>query len=488
MKSELFERAVYQNQTEVLFMGNPLIEAVPSIGDPLEYAGKLMVVMPYQESDRQLSRMERLNKLPYIKQLHVPCACDTEIAMNIERCLRWGYYGRNPMPLSVIQNVIEENGIPVTDMLRRVLRSYKQPAYGFPVFGISGVGKTCSIMNVLTLYPQVIVHTEYRGVPFLLHQLVWLKVDCPQDGSTKGLCQRILQEMDRILGSHFSTQHSFNRISKEVLLGDLRSAIDSCSLGILVIDDVQNLCNVKNQVSTELLNFLVSLVNTAEVPIVMVGAPKFTTILQSEFQQAKRVTGEGEVHMDLLKQGTKEWDRYMKALWHYQYTRKKVELTDAIANAFYEETVGNQFLLAILYKLVQDQAIIDETEIFDVDTIHKAADIRLGLTKQQRQDMREGRDVDLSLYEHLWRAPAVPEELTAQKQPLQQDDLLQSFVPNLASVFGISMQDARKAARQAMAALPEEKEPAKLMLFAAKLLEQSGTDGGNSGKDPGNGQ
>ena len=164
-----------------------------------------------------------------------------------------------------------------------------------------------------------------------------------------------------------------------------------------------------------------------------------------------------------------------------------MELTDAIANAFYEETVGNQFLLAILYKLVQDQAIIDETETFDVNTIHKVADIRLGLTKQQRQDMREGRDVDLSLYEHLWRAPAVPEELTAQKQP-SQEDLLQSFVPNLASVFGISMQDARKVARQAAAALPEEKEPAKLMLFAAKLLEQSGTDGGSSEKDPGNGQ
>ena len=46
----------------------------------------------------------------------------------------------------------------------------------------------------------------------------------------------------------------------------------------------------------------------------------------------------------------------MKALWHYQYARKKgVNFTDAIANAFYEETVGNQFLLAILYKLVQDQ-------------------------------------------------------------------------------------------------------------------------------------
>ena len=473
MKNEIFENAVYQSPTEVLFIGNPLIEAIPSIGDPLEYAAQLMVIMPYQESDRNLNRMERLNKLPYIKQLHVPCTCDTEIAMNVDRCLRWGYYGRNPMPLSVIQQAITENGIPFDDRLRRVFRSYKQPAYGFPVFGISGVGKTCSVMNVLTLYPQVIVHTNYRGVPFDLHQLVWLKVDCPQDGSTKGLCQRILQEMDRILGSHFSEQHSFNRISKEVLLGDLRSAIDSCSLGILVIDDVQNLCSVRDQVSTELLNFLVSLVNTAEVPIVMVGAPKFTTILQSEFQQAKRVTGEGEVHMDLLKQGSKEWNRYIRALWHYQYTRKKVELTAALSDAFYEETVGNQFLLAILYKLVQDYAIISKTETFDAETVHRTADLRLGLTKQQRKDMREGRDVDLTLYEHLWRAPAIPKEMNPQEQ-MPKDDPLQSLISNLVTVFGVSMQDARKAARSVAAAFPDEKDPAKLLLYAAELLDKSG--------------
>ena len=46
MKNEIFENAVYQSPTEVLFMGNPLIEAIPSIGDPLEYAAQLMVIMP----------------------------------------------------------------------------------------------------------------------------------------------------------------------------------------------------------------------------------------------------------------------------------------------------------------------------------------------------------------------------------------------------------------------------------------------------------
>lgn len=175
----------------------------------------------------------------------------------------------------------------------------------------------------------------------------------------------------------------------------------------------------------------------------------------------------------LLKQGSKEWNRYIRALWHYQYTRKKVELTAALSDAFYEETVGNQFLLAILYKLVQDYAIISKTETFDAETVHRTADLRLGLTKQQRKDMREGRDVDLTLYEHLWRAPAIPEEMNPQEQ-MPKDDPLQSLISNLVTVFGVSMQDARKAARSVAAAFPDEKDPAKLLLYAAELLDKSG--------------
>ena len=151
--------------------------------------------------------------------------------------------------------------------------------------------------------------------------------------------------------------------------------------------------------------------------------------------------------MDLLKQGSKEWNRYIRALWHYQYTRKKVELTAALSDAFYEETVGNQFLLAILYKLVQDYAIISKTETFDAVTVHSTADLRLGLTKQRRKDMREGRDVDLTLYEHLWRAPAIPEEMNPQEQmPKDDPDAKPHFKPRYR--LWRQHRDARKAARR----------------------------------------
>ena len=473
MNRNLFEKAVYRKESELLFMGNPLIEAVPFLGDPLEYGPKLLVRMPYSEDERKLSRLERLNKLQYIKQLHVPSTIDTEIAMNIDRCLHWGYYGRNPMPMSVVQSAVEEAGIPFDDSLKKIYRSYKQPTYGFPVFGVSGVGKTCSVMNVLTNYPQVIVHTNYRNQPFLLNQLVWLKVDCPPDGTTKGLCHQILQEMDEVLGTTFSTQHPYNRISKDVMLGDLSKAIRSCCLGLLVIDDVQVLCNTKDQVSKETLNFLLSLVNNADIPIVMIGAPKFISIIQSEFQQAKRVTGEGEVHMELLKKESGDWNRFMKGLWRYQYTQKTVPLDEAMADAFYEETVGNQFLLAILYKLVQDYAIINLQEAFTPETVHKVADYKLGLTKKQREDMKSGKDVELQEFEKLWNPPTLPPEVLVQSRKEPQTDFIQDLTSKLVSEQQLSVQEARTVARQVRAALPVERDPNTLYLYALELIRKS---------------
>ena len=472
MNKGLFEKANYQKLSELAFMGNPLIEALPFLGEPQDYASRLLVCMPYSEDDRKLSMTKRLNKLQYIKQLHVPSTIDTEIAMNIDRCLHWGYYGRNPMPMSVVQSAVEEAGIPFDDSLKKLYRSYKQPTYGFPVFGISGVGKTCSVMNVLTNYPQVIVHYNYRGCPFLMHQLVWLKVDCPPDGTIKGLCQRILQGIDKVLGTTFSTQRSFNRISKDVMLGDLSRAIDSCAMGLLVIDDVQTLCNTKDQVSREMLNFLLSLVNNADIPVIMVGAPKFIAIIKSEFQQAKRVTGEGEVHMDLLKKGSRDWTRFMSALWRYQYTRTPVPLDDAMADVIYEETVGNQFLMAILYKLVQDYAIINRDETFTPETVHMVADYKLGLTKKQREDMRKGLDVELREFEELWNTPAVTPEVP-ESSPEQHGNNTQDLAARLMSEKQLSMQAAKVIARQVRAALPTEKDPDKLYLYALDLYQHS---------------
>ena len=54
----------------------------------------------------------------------------------------------------------------------------------FTLMGFSGIGKSTAIEKILLLYPQVLLHEN----PVNRLQVVWLKLNCPHDGSLKTLC------------------------------------------------------------------------------------------------------------------------------------------------------------------------------------------------------------------------------------------------------------------------------------------------------------
>jgi hypothetical protein len=92
------------------------------------------------------------------------------------------------------------------------------------------------------------------------------------------------------------------------------------------------------------------------------------------------------------------WNVFLEAMWPYQYTRDEVPLTEELRHAFYEETHGLAFLAVILYKLVQEDAIILGRETFGVLDVHRVADESLGLTKPMRDALRSGKELDLQKY------------------------------------------------------------------------------------------
>ena len=56
----------------------------------------------------------------------------------------------------------------------------KSTALSYSLIGCSGSGKSTTLQRILNLYPQVIYHEKYNFT-----QLVYLKIDCPHDGSLK---------------------------------------------------------------------------------------------------------------------------------------------------------------------------------------------------------------------------------------------------------------------------------------------------------------
>src|SRR5690625_5598051 len=69
------------------------------------------------------------------------------------------------------------------------------------------------------MYPQVIKHEAYEGQPFNHTQIVWLKIDCPYDGSLSTLCKSFFKAIDDLLGTRYLEKYGYmNRITSTMLL------------------------------------------------------------------------------------------------------------------------------------------------------------------------------------------------------------------------------------------------------------------------------
>lgn len=220
-----------------------------------------------------------------------------------------------------------------------VLRGMKSAASGFTIIGVSGVGKSTAVEKILSLYPQRIVHTRYRETPLAFTQLVWLKLDCPHDGSLKQLCYQFFYSLDLAAGTDYFQQYTKGRYSLDMLLIIMTQLVRQFQIGILVIDEIQHLSEAKGGGSDKMLNFFVTLVNTIGLPVVMIGTTKAMSILQGEFRQARRGSGQGDLIWDRMKNDA-AWQVFVKSMWRYQWTKDHVPYSDEMVNMLYDESQG----------------------------------------------------------------------------------------------------------------------------------------------------
>ncbi len=129
----------------------------------------------------------------------------------------------------------------------------------------SGLGKSTNLANILELYPQVIIHPQHS-----VTQIVWLKVDCPHAGSLKGLCTDIFLGIDRLLGTNNFKKFGSKGNSEDYMLAQVAQLAHTYHLGLLVIDEMQNLANARRG-RDDLLNFLVKMDNIISIPVIRVG-------------------------------------------------------------------------------------------------------------------------------------------------------------------------------------------------------------------------
>lgn len=366
-----------------------MIEALPEIwaGDTVEEM--LSEEAPHHDGERMLDTRYRMHCIQRLFHYFQPLEQHIDIEQRISRSIRQGYLNRNPCTKEYAR--ILADGYEALSGRRgyQFIQGFRPNASGFTIIGMSGVGKSTAVEKILSLYPQCINHDSYQGRPLVLTQIVWLKLDCSHDGSIKGLCFQFFEAIDRAMGTDYFPRYTKSRYTVDVLMVLMTQLVNLYQIGILVIDEIQHLSLAKGGGSEKMLNFFVTLVNTIGIPVVMIGTTKAMSILQSEFRQARRGSGQGDLLWDRM-QNDLSWEIFVTSMWKHQWTRSKIPLTEEMRNILYEESQGIIDIAVKLYAMVQIKAITVGSDSFSARDFHAAAAEKLGLVKPMLDALRTG--------------------------------------------------------------------------------------------------
>jgi len=398
------EHASYMTQIIPEFAGNPLIEPLPPIWS-LEQVTELLSHYPeYSEEYRNLPAEIRLHMLDNAREFFIPQGIHLEIHISISNMLRRGYLLRNPLERGFWRKVNDKLDALKECPPKRLFLQAK--ARGFCIVGIGGIGKSTTVENILSLYPQVIIHTCYRDQDFILKQLVWLKIQCPNDGSIKGLCLNFFETVDAILGTNYVQRYGGGRRTVDELLPNMARVAALHCLGVLVIDEIQDLSEAKSGGAARVLNFLVQLENTIGVPYLLIGTPKANQLFKGEFRQARRASEQGDIswqRMTRLDESDENnepkispiWEEFIRALWTYQYVSNSSPLQadlkhDPLSDALYDQSQGITAVAVTLYVLAQRRGITSKQERVTADIIKSVAKDSQNQIKGYIEQLRQG--------------------------------------------------------------------------------------------------
>jgi len=331
------EAAVYNQVIFPEFQGNPLIEALPTKLSSSKVLEKLKMYPPLPTEFRYTGdEGDREDFLAYIELLRQPLEIYIDVFRAIERAIKQAYSSKNP--LSPTTQHYLHYPIDEPSKVYPTTGQFVSRGRGITLLGESGVGKTSMLEQVLLYFPQVIQHEKYNNEYIgFVNQVVWIKVECPDKSSVRELCQEILVSLDQVTGAP-ATQPASNHSS---LMLQIEQRIKSSHLGILVIDEMQNICVRRTSGESGLLKFLKKIVNRLGVPILFCANPEFDDLLVSMPQNARRSENGGAFYMERLAQNSIGWEAFVSQLWQLQWTKVKTPLTDSLQRKLYELTVGN---------------------------------------------------------------------------------------------------------------------------------------------------
>ncbi len=354
--------AQYNSNLPEEYQDNPLVSALLEKHSKSDFIYLVSQMPPLQIEHRELNANYRMKKVAELFNLVIPTSHYYEVYSIIERMLFNSYADRNPN-----KKIIKMRQWSLAVHKQMMDQNWKRTSgESFLYTGPSGVGKSTLITRVAQTFPQVVNHSEFQGQKYNQAQLVWIKVKIPSDAARKSFSDLFLAEVDKCLGTTYAKDNKGISIGKYEDL--FRTIVSTYKLGLLIVDELQNLSIAKSGGDEAFLNFFSSLCDDLGVALVLIGTPDCTQVLTETFTASRRLTSGGDIHRDRFSKTDTNWKLLVTKLWNYQYVNtpkkiselenKKQQIIDQpLFDEIYEVTEGIPFILTFIFVQAQFMAI-----------------------------------------------------------------------------------------------------------------------------------
>lgn len=444
------------------YRDQPLINALPALNSPKETAKILNRYPKVLDSEKSLPGYIRRHAMMRILDGFLyPTKAHLQLEQVISGMIRRGYLGRNIANAEYQRNILDVDNIDFT----RASRNAGNAALASSVIGCSGTGKTTAVQAILDSYQhQAIYHPEYQHT-----QLVWLKLDCPHDGSAKSLCINFFRAVDDAIDSDYEQMFVKAKSSAESMLGDIARVAAIHSVGILVIDEIQHLQAARSGGATKLLNFFVTLTNVIQVPVLFVGTPKALDLFSPTMRSARRASQFGSLNWNRFdslekKDEESEWDKFIKRMWKLQWFENPTPLTEPMKSLFWELTQGVAHVAVSLFYLCQARAVMAEAEQLNQILVKTVFNEELSIIHPMIKALQSGRKEELVKYadldiptDHIRILGQIDEvDLGIDEAPSEEPQDKISELADMLIRMGIGPDIAPLTAKQAIKEKPDE--------------------------------
>jgi hypothetical protein len=397
------------------YADNPLITALPPLEDRDSFVSKIASKPDWKREYLGKPAHQRALMPVKVKRFFIPFDRHYSLAQGIYTLIHEGYVGRSPLASRWW-----------IDRQARMEKIMRTPEAYLPdsiesamLTGMSGLGKSVSVARILQKHlPQVIVHESLNGKSQPHTQVVWIYLSCPHNASVIQLSSQFLREIDMALRSagkdaNFHDKHVKQHSSSAGIFTGLCEVALECSVGLVVIDELQHLTALNFGGAKLLLNFIVQLQNTLGVPILLVGNGSANYVLAESFRMVRRSTYLPDPHWGRLKADSTEWNDFVESIWNFQYLSPSTPLTSEIKSALYEKTAGIPDVASDLFKLVQMRAINNKREVITPELIATEAQASLPHETRKLVDaLIKRKFAALGQFEDLHSSDFDAEELT----------------------------------------------------------------------------